>query len=257
MQNNTFFGYNHCSTLIVLDKISSTNDYAKQLLSNFKPQLQFTAIMAKEQTQGRGQRDAKWIAEANENLTASFIFKPKNIKIEDQFLITIISSLATYDIIKYFCNENVFIKWPNDIILNNKKIGGILIENKIDSRGIKSSVIGIGINLLSKAFPTEIASKTTSLALENFEVNLTMLDLVKMIQQRLAHYDKMRIDDRIEDLWNSYQNLLYQKDRNCNYIINNKQVEGCITGVNKDGKLALKIEESIETFDLKSIQFLY
>lgn len=256
MQNNTFFGYSKPSSLIVLDNVSSTNDYFKQLLANFKPQLPFTAIMARNQTQGRGQRGAVWLTKPNVNLTASFLNTPKDRNIQDQFLTTITSSLAVYDILKEYTKSSIAIKWPNDIMANNKKMGGILIENKITSTKIKHSIIGIGINIYATEFPVEIAHKTTSLKLENFDFNLTIVELVLAIQKRLQYYEYQIEVGHSAALWLLYSDRLFRRGIMANYIVDGINIEGQIQGVDMDGRLLLKANDEVHKFDLKGISYV-
>lgn len=256
MQNNTFFGYNNPSTLIVLEKISSTNDYAKELLSNFKPQLPFTAIMAKTQTEGRGQRGTNWSTAAHENLTISYIYTPEKMLPEEQFLITLISSLAIYDILEKYIPTDLSIKWPNDIMVRNKKLGGILIENKITSTAIKSSVIGIGINVFQTHFSAPLTQRATSIRLEDFDFNLTIIELAQCIQQRLTHYDMIFQEGKTELLWELYIDRLFRKNAPSQFKIGDKDIEGTIIGVDKSGHLIVEINQNISKFDLKDIKYI-
>lgn len=256
MQNNIFFGHSEPSTLIVLDKTPSTNDYLKQLLANFKPQLPFTAIMANHQTQGRGQRGATWTANAKENLTASFLCSPKNRPLAQQFITTITSSLAVYEVLEEFITGTLTIKWPNDIMVNNKKIAGILIENKISSSVVKHSIIGIGINVYSTTFPPELVTKATAIRLENFEFNLTIVELVKRIQQRLIQYEAAVVNGQADKLWELYCSRLFRKDIHAQYKIGEIEKTGIIRGVDKDGKLRLNIDSDLHRYDLKDVTYL-
>lgn len=255
MQNNTFFGYSQPSSLIVLDNVSSTNDYLKLLLANFKPQLPFTAIMAKQQTNGRGQRGTSWIAKPNENLTASFLNTPKSLNLRDRFITTITSSLAVYDVLSNHINEPLSIKWPNDILVNNKKIAGILIENKINSSQVKHSIIGIGINVYTTEFPIEINNKTTSIILENFDFNLTIIALVRKIQHKLTYYESLVEKGHITELWQCYTDRLFRKDLVAQFIVDNKQIQGIIRGVDQDGRLIVETHNGINKYDLKGISY--
>lgn len=255
MQNNIFFGHSEPATLIVLDKISSTNDYLKQLLSNFKPQLPFTAIMTKHQTEGRGQRGTTWIASPGKNLTASFLNSPTDLLVTHQFTTTITSSLAVYDVLKTIINTNISIKWPNDIMVNNKKIAGILIENKVSSIHVKHSIIGIGINVYSTEFPSEITLKTTSIILENFDFNLTIIDLIRRIQNRLLYYESMVTTGKIHILQELYINKLFRKGIAAKYLVDENEITGTIMGVQADGKLILKVGNSLRNYDLKDVTY--
>lgn len=255
MQNNTFFGISQPSSLIVLDNVSSTNDYFKDLLTNFKPQLPFTAIMARNQTHGKGQRGNTWLSKPNETLTVSYLFCPKNIPPRDQFILTIISSLAVYETLKPFVNEHLAIKWPNDIMIKNKKVGGILIENKISTNAIKHSIIGIGINTYTTEFSNEIAHKSTSLKLENFDFNLTIIELARRIQKQLLYYKIQLEQEGTENLWKMYNSKLFRKDQLAKFTIENKEIQGTIKGVDYDGRLLVSIDNTINKYDLKDITY--
>lgn len=256
MQNNTFFGYYGPSTVIVLDKISSTNDYAKKLLSNFKPQNPFTAIMAKIQTNGRGQRGTTWNTTPYKNMTASYIYLPEELPVQQQFQITVLSSLAIYDVLTEYIPQHLSIKWPNDIMVNNKKIAGILIENKINNTNVTSSIIGVGINVFTTEFPAAIAQSATSIQIEKPEFNGTIIDLVTRIQHKLAYYDKILKNGNIATLWNLYSERLFRKNIPSKFLIDNKEIEGTILGVNQEGYLIVKTEESTNKYDLKGIKCL-
>jgi BirA family biotin operon repressor/biotin-[acetyl-CoA-carboxylase] ligase len=100
LQNNTFFGDLLRRHIIVLNRATSTNDYLKQLLANFTPLPEYTAIMAKAQTEGRGQRGTKWLSLPQQNLTVSFYLKPHDLPLSKQFFLTVIGSLAVRDTLK-------------------------------------------------------------------------------------------------------------------------------------------------------------
>lgn len=253
MQNNTFFGHYQPLPIIVLEKITSTNDYSKQLLSNFKPQTNLTAIMAKEQSMGRGQRGNIWQTKTGVNVTASLILVPESLLTTQQFFLTIISSLAVYDSIQNLHPHQTFIKWPNDIMIGNKKIAGILIENKIAGKEIRSSIIGIGLNVYQKDFASEIASKATSLALENPEINVTIIDLVKKIAKQLSYYKSILERGDIEMLLHLYNSRLFLRNIQGNFIIEGERIKGIILGVEKDGLLQVSHSSKISKYDLKDI----
>lgn len=256
MQNNTFFGYNSSYAIIVLDKISSTNDYSKNLLTNFKPQLPFTAIMAKNQTHGRGQRGANWETTPNQNLTVSYIYLPTNLHIEEQFQLNLIASLAIYDVIKTYIPKGLCIKWPNDIMVNNKKLGGVLIENKLSHKQIRHSIIGIGINVYTTIFAPAIEHTATSIQLENPTFELPILDLAKQIQRRLDYYDLQLKNNNTAYLWQLYGERLFRKNLVSKFIIEDKEVEAMVVDVSRKGLLLVKLNGIIKEFDLKTIKFI-
>ena len=137
--------------IIEFEKISSTNDEAK----NFsKKNNQSVWILAKIQTDGRGRLNRKWLSKS-ENLTASYLFYP-NVSISKFPFYSLISSLSIYDVLKELGvkKTDLLIKWPNDILIKNKKIAGILLElGEANVLKQPSLIIGIGINLYS--FPAK------------------------------------------------------------------------------------------------------
>lgn len=255
MQNNTFFEDSSPSNIIVFEELASTNDYLKELLSKVKPLEPNTVIMAKNQTAGKGQRGNVWTSEPHTNLTASFLLSPEKLDISTQFSLTIIASLAVYDILKTICDKQISIKWPNDIMIDNKKVAGILIENKIAGTKIKSSIIGIGINVYQKQFPAEISSKTTSLILENDNLNLDIIDLAKKIQKKLVEYSDFHKENS-ELFLARYNRKLFRKDEVHSYIFEGNIVSGSILGVEKDGFLQMEIDKKLHKIDLKGITYL-
>ncbi len=255
MQNNTFFGHYQPLPIIVLEAIASTNDYSKQLLTNFKPQIDFTAIMAKHQSQGRGQRGTTWLAPAGMNMTASFIYSPNALAVVDQFALTVHASLAVYDVIKELVKKDVYIKWPNDIMIGKRKIAGILLENKLSGHTIKTVIAGIGINVYQKEFASEIAHKTTSLFLENPEIELSLIDLVKRVQRRLLYYQDIFQTDDFTNHLDLYNERLFLKNIMSFFTIDGSPIEGQIKGVEKDGLLIIRHEQETKKYDLKELAY--
>ncbi|MFI5220658.1 MAG: biotin--[acetyl-CoA-carboxylase] ligase, partial [Bacteroidia bacterium] len=124
--------------IIRLETVDSTNNYAAALISKSKP-AEGTAIMADFQDYGRGQRETIWESENGKNLLVSFILYPQ-IDTADYFLLNECFSLAVREVIEDITGLDVKIKWPNDILVNNKKIAGILIENSIRGNTILYSI---------------------------------------------------------------------------------------------------------------------
>ncbi len=254
MQNNTFFNDSGPNNIFVIDEVASTNDYLKNLLTKVKPLAPFTVIMAKNQTAGKGQRGNSWLSAPGLNLTASFLLTPKHLPISKQFLLTIVSSLSVYDAIEEFVPAGISIKWPNDILIKNKKIAGILIENKIAPPQIKHSIVGIGMNVLQTEFPKDIKHKTTSLLLETTDSNLQIMHLVSSIQQNLQKYLPLA-EAQSKDLLHLYNERLYNRGISSNYEYAGQEVTGKIIQVDIDGLLQIEINGFLKKIDLKGISY--
>ena len=131
--------------IIKLDAIDSTNAYLKTLVSTNTVE-DYTVVVAKHQTEGRGQMGTQWHVEDGKNLTVSVLTHMKGFALDHSFYISMITSLAIVETLQSFNIPKLHVKWPNDILSENKKICGILIENVIKQDVISASIIGIGLN---------------------------------------------------------------------------------------------------------------
>ena len=179
--------------IIKLESVSSTNNFAKELLVKALPNADITIIDTKEQTKGRGQKGNYWESEINKNATFSFIIKPTFLKAEEQFFLSMAVSLAIIDCLSIFCNA-VHIKWPNDIYVSNKKICGILIENSLLGNSIQTAIVGIGLNINQTLFSEWIPNPTS------------------LKQETGKDYDTEYIKSKIIDSFEKYYIALHNKN---------------------------------------------
>jgi len=240
--------------IIKLSAIDSTNDYLKQL-SREKVLDNFTVVVAKEQTKGRGQMGSKWVSEVGKNLTFSVLVKNVMIANEKIFDWNIVVALAVLEVLEMHEIENVSIKWPNDIMAVSKKVGGILIENVLKSGESFDSVVGIGLNLNQTNF--EHLPKATSLkSLTNKDYDIFQIaeEIAKKIEEKF-----LKLDELMPVFWNKYHEKLFKKDKPLAFEdSNSKRFMGIIKGVTHDGKLQVMLEDdSITFFNIKEIQMLF
>ena len=132
--------------IIKLNAIDSTNVYLRGLVSEI-PLDDFAVVTAEYQSNGRGQRATKWESEKSKNLIISILKKDIRLKLENQFMLNIIVSLAVHKTLKALQIPNLSIKWPNDILSRQNKIGGILIDLVTKKNKIDHAIIGIGLNV--------------------------------------------------------------------------------------------------------------
>jgi BirA family biotin operon repressor/biotin-[acetyl-CoA-carboxylase] ligase len=250
--NNTLF---IGKVLLQLEEVNSTNSYAIELLSKNKPS-EGTVISAWNQTQGRGQIGSNWESEAGKNITISLVLYPTFLPIKQQFLLNQAISLSVFDFISRFINAEVKIKWPNDIVVSDKKIAGTLIQNILSSNNFQTSIIGIGVNVNQSFFksdtpnPTSIKLETKG---ENDLKNLIDLlcnDIEKRYLQLRA--DKASIIQR-EYLSNLYR---YQEDAIYQRMDNDAIFSGKIVGVEESGKLIIDHSKGQAIFSIKEVKFL-
>ncbi|MGB1040404.1 MAG: biotin--[acetyl-CoA-carboxylase] ligase, partial [Flavobacteriales bacterium] len=199
MITKQFIGKN----LIELKSIDSTNNY----LSNFANKsklLNGTVILAHNQTKGKGQRGNNWESEEGKNLTFSVFLKTSCLSVDKNFFLSIAVCNAIHVIVSKRIGDTK-IKWPNDILVGNKKICGILIENSIVGDKLGNSIIGIGLNVNQENF--EDNSMATSLKLEtntenskseilnqilaSLEEQIGLIQLNKIEQRKKYYFDNL------------------------------------------------------------------
>ncbi|MEO8589836.1 MAG: biotin--[acetyl-CoA-carboxylase] ligase [Flavobacteriales bacterium] len=149
--------------ILEYDSLASTNKTAADLLSTSGVG-HGAIILAHEQTDGRGQRGRSWISRSGLDLTFSIVLRPQNLRADAQFALAKIAALAVHDVVQHHVKGDVRIKWPNDILVDRRKVAGILIKNEVVGELVMSSIVGIGLNVNSTGLDPDIAG--TSLAVE-------------------------------------------------------------------------------------------
>jgi BirA family biotin operon repressor/biotin-[acetyl-CoA-carboxylase] ligase len=241
--------------LIKLDAIDSTNDFLKRL-SVEQALENYTVVTAEKQTSGKGQMGAKWVSETGKNLIFSVLINNKLNSISEIFDLNIAVALAVLTTLEKNNIPNLSIKWPNDIMSDNKKIAGILIENTIKNTGEISSIIGVGLNVNQQNF--DELPKASSLAVimkKEFEKELILNQFIECLK---LNCDLLN-NKLASQLWKNYNYNLFKKGIPMPFSLPDEtQFMGIIQGVNSEGKLELKLEnDAIEAFGIKEIQLLY
>ena len=155
--------------IVRLDSVDSTNNFAANLLREGKIG-HGTVILADEQTAGRGQRGASWHSQGGMNLIFSVFVEHDNLSVDEQAHITHWVSLSVNDLLRAHDIAS-FIKWPNDLLVEDEKIGGILIENQLSGAFIRSSIIGVGLNVNQRFFDQRFRIPTSAHSFANSTAN--------------------------------------------------------------------------------------
>ena len=255
MQNNTISTLFIARNLIRLPAVDSTNNYLKQLVSKSEPLAEGTVIMADNQFAGRGQQENIWHAEPGLNLTFSIFLKPVFLPIAQQFLLNMAVCMGINDALVEYIKNGIKVKWPNDIYCHHEKMGGVLIENSISGNVIKSSIIGIGINVNQQNLDPEKTGNATSLnKILQRDVNLSEL-LSALCNHIEAHYLKLRAGKHNE-LHKAYLHSLYQYEEPAKYKTKGEIFEATIIDVTQAGQLVLVDGNSEKRFNFKEVEFL-
>lgn len=240
--------------IIELDVVDSTNNYASDLITK-NAALEGTVVVAHFQGEGKGQRGNVWTSEPGKNLTFSLILKPKKVTPSEAFVISKIVSLAICKYLETVVEEDVFIKWPNDIYVGQKKICGILIENQFRGKNFESSIIGIGLNVNQSNFQN--LPRVTSLILElKKELGLRSVldDLLKSIEVCYLRFQR----EGVSMIHEEYLTNLLFVDEMRRYKKLKGQITGKIVNVLSNGKLELETKEGqLFNFDIKELEFVF
>ncbi len=167
--------------IIYLPSCHSTNDIAAELVHRADIS-EGAVVITDDQTAGRGQRGTEWVTARGLNFTFSLVLRPSFITAGEQFLLSQTIALGVRNYLSEFTN-NVRVKWPNDLYVNNLKTGGILIENSLQGRRIAHSIIGIGLNINQPEFQS---ARATSLRLETGQV-FDLSQQLPLLLQSLEH----------------------------------------------------------------------
>jgi len=211
-----------------------------------------TVIITDDQTNGRGQMGNIWEAEPGQNLTFSVIYKTDFIDASSQFILNMAVSVAIHKTLTAFLDK-VFIKWPNDILSDGKKVGGILIENTVQGKNLNYSVIGIGINVNQRKFNSPTASSLSSLMEQDFDLDTVLDKLLTELDRKvmeLSDPSNMQVI-RFLYLKNLYNRGILSHFQSANLT------QGTIKGVDEMGRLMVESNGEIYYFNNKEIRFIF
>lgn len=241
--------------IIKLDAIDSTNHFLKALSVQESCE-NFTVVSTESQTEGKGQRGSDWASEVGKNLTFSVLYNQNIEGITSLFTLNILVAISVVDVLKSVSNLNFVIKWPNDILAENKKIGGILIENTFKNSNEVQSIIGIGLNVNQSKFEN-LPQASSLFLLENktFDREILLISIVNQLEYNLKQLPILGETH----FWDAYHKILFKKNVVSAFesVAGNRFV-GKIQEVTQEGKLAVLLEDdTIRFFDVKEIKMLY
>ncbi len=235
--------------IIKLSATDSTNTYLRNLCNeeNLKD---YTVIVTNQQTKGRGQMGSVWESEANKNLIFSVFKDLSEFRIEHSFYLSMIVSLSILDALKLMGIHGLWIKWPNDILSDNKKICGILIENVVKNNKLNSAIIGIGLNVNQLEF-NNLPNAASLKSVTGINYNLDEL-LINILGSLTLKFDQYKKGEFVE-FKQKYEEVLYRINKPSTFQDKKgKLFQGIIQGVTNSGKLCILLEENvIEAFDHK------
>jgi len=232
-------GRGRAPNLITLDKVDSTNTEAGRHLAAGTPTP--LVILAREQTQGRGRRGRTWHSPAAGNLYSTFVFRPKlePARLQD---FTLWMGLSICELVANFCRIEPGLKWPNDLLFQGRKAGGMLTEARIDSDQVHDLVFGLGLNLNTTAddLPRELKSSAVSLAEASgapIDVNRFAAALISRVLTAYGRFIENDYRDKFAALWQRFDVL---RGQTVTVTQGTQTVTGTATGIDDEGSLIVR-----------------
>ncbi|WP_031525661.1 biotin--[acetyl-CoA-carboxylase] ligase [Dyadobacter crusticola] len=239
--------------VIYLPSCHSTNDIAAEIV-HAGLFTEGTVVITGHQLSGRGQRGTSWVSNPGENLTLSIVLTPAFLSVQNQFLISQTVALGIRAYLERYVS-GVQIKWPNDILVKERKICGILIENAIQGSRLNTSIVGIGLNINQMSFNSELAS---SLFIETGNVFALADEFALLMHSLDAAYLQLRSGHRYDEIRQAYMDSLYGHLQEVKFSYEGNVYTGTVTGVNELGQLSARLSngDMLTNLGLKEISWI-
>ncbi|MBN2807214.1 MAG: biotin--[acetyl-CoA-carboxylase] ligase [Prolixibacteraceae bacterium] len=241
------------NTIIKFDRVDSTNNYATAHLAKDQWK-EGTVVVSKEQTHGRGQINNRWESEPGKNILMSIFLQPSFLPVSRQFMISKLITLGITAVLDELIND-VFIKWPNDVYVENRKIAGILIENAIMGSTLAQSVAGIGLNVNQQTFSETLPNPVSLFNVLNVETPAEAL-LIRLLNSINRYYEMLRAGSFAAIDW-AYEKKLYRFGIQADYADSKGRFSARLMGVHTDGRLKLETSDGeIRMYQFKEVAFV-
>lgn len=228
-------------TILRFDALPSTNTEAAQQALRGAPE--GLCVVAREQTRGRGRAGRVWVSPADAGLYFSILLRPARLAVAAWPLITLMAALAVRDALFEVCDLEADIKWPNDIIIGERKLCGILAET-IETEMGRAVVVGIGINLDDRVFPPKLKGIATSVSSLTGSAPDTERVLHALIRAIERHYEILQATNGAQETIREWTlRSSYAHGRRVRVSLDEETFEGCTRGLEPDGALRVETDQ--------------
>ena len=228
--------------VLYFDTIDSTNTKAQELAEKGYPS--GTLVVADKQESGKGRRGRRWVSPSGTGIFMTLMIKP-DINPNNASMLTLVAALAVAKAITSVTGEEALIKWPNDIVVNGKKVCGILTEMNAQFDYINHIVVGIGINVHNESFPEEISQMASSLMIEaggkRFHRAQIIAETMSYFEQ---YYDTFLKTQDLSALVREYDELLVNMNKAVRVLDPKEPFDGKAMGITPKGELIVDTWES-------------
>ena len=221
------------------EETGSTNIDAKRIAEEGAPH--GTIAVADKQNAGRGRRGRSWDSPAGRDIYFTILMRP-DFPPDKAPGLTLVMALAVAAAVEKTCGLKAGIKWPNDVVINGKKICGILTEMNLETDYIQYVVTGVGINVNLEAMPAELENTATSLLIEGGEKVSRAGLLQEVLRAFEEYYERYLPTQDISGMLQEYNELLVNRDREVKVLDPKGEFSGIARGINSAGELLVQME---------------
>ncbi len=222
------------------EEVDSTNNVIKKMAEEGADDC--TAVVAEVQTAGRGRMGREWNSPKSSGIWMSFLLRP-DVRPESASMLTIVTAMAARSAIFKVTGAEAMIKWPNDLVLNGRKVCGILTEMKAQIGCVDYVVVGIGINVNTAEFPKELQDTATSLYLE-LGCEFERRQIIEEFDRAFAgYYEQFLKTEDLSLLKDEYNGYLANMNNRVKILDADGGYTGISTGINDAGELLVRNEE--------------
>lgn len=244
---------------IHLKETTSTLTYIRELLKEQVLEDGFT-VYTDFQTSGRGQKGNSWESQEGLNLLFSTVSYPSDLKANKQFIISQLISIAITDILCEEINDennNISIKWPNDIYWQEKKLAGILIENNITDNKVSQCILGVGINLNQETFKSDAPNPISlkQITGKTYDIEKT---LQKIVDKIYFYHKQIESSEGLEEIKSIYKNRLFRRTGKHLFNDNEQTFLAEIVDIEDSGILVLRTQTNeVRKYAFKEIKYIF
>jgi len=234
--------------------MTSTNAFAQKLISKTKP-IDGTVIITDEQSQGKGQGVNVWQSEQGKNITCSIIYDTSFLEVRSQYFLNMAVAVAVGESLgNYMDVTKIRIKWPNDILFADRKIGGILIENSVQGRYLRHSIIGIGLNINQAGF-SDLPHATSVLMETGKSVDLDKV--LNSLCESMEHLFLKLKGGQSDQIFSCYNSLLFKRNDRVELEKSSERFQSIIQGVDSEGRLVTEENGTNKVYRFGEVKWLY
>lgn len=236
--------------VIWLNEVESTNVMAREMI-NAGEAKEGLLLTTDYQKLGKGQQSNMWESESGQNILCSLVLEPSFLHAGEQVWLNMAMCLAVHDALAFY-TKGVRIKWPNDVYIDHKKVSGLLIENTLQGHRIKSTIVGIGVNINQSDFAYHKAASLGKLTNEWYDRNDVLQQILNYIKIR---YQQLRLN-QFAKIKSDYHTVLYGINEIKTFAVDGRTFEGMITGVDNQGGLIVHSNGIESVYMVKQISML-